>query len=52
MKQYKVTFKKVIIVEEVLVNADNKQDAFFVAAEKIEKDFDGYPTIKEIKEGK
>ena len=51
MKQYKVTFKKVIIVEEVVVDADNKQNAFFAAAEKIQKDFDGYPTIKEVKGG-
>ena len=51
MKQYKVTFKKDVIVEEVVVDAENKQDAFFAAAEKIQKDFDGYPTIKEVKGG-
>ena len=50
MKKYKVTFKKIIVVEEIVVDAENKQDAFFTAAEKVNKDYDGYPSIKEIKE--
>jgi hypothetical protein len=48
MKKYKVVFKKTIIVEEIIVDAKNKQDAFFAASEKIKKDYDGYPSIKEL----
>ena len=49
MKKYKVVFKKIIVVEEVVVDAKNKEDAFFIASEKINKKYDGYPSIKELK---
>jgi hypothetical protein len=49
VKKYKVVFKKTIIVEEIIVDAKNQQDAFFLAHEKVNKDYDGYPSIKELK---
>ena len=49
MKKYKVVFKKIIVVEEVVVDAKNKEDAFFIASKKINKKYDGYPSIKELK---
>ena len=49
IKKYKVVFKKITIVEEIIVDAKTKSDAFFLAHEKSNKDYDGHPAITELK---